>query len=444
MQNRKSRLASAPCASILMRSACASLCALVAACNADAVSIGADDAALGSEQKPECRSDVSASVVTRNQQDIDALAGCEEIHGDLVIVGSPGLDLRPLRWLRVVHAQLDVGADGLVAVESLDGLEALERVSGLTLTNVDVSDLSSLARLTIFASDPVNQNPLSDGLIRIDGCDQLRDLTGLAQLTGWSDLSITNSANLESLHGLYVGTWTGRVDLSSLPKLRDLKALAPAWRIERLSIRDTGLEALDGLETVQYLGELDISLNPSLRSLRNLSGVLTLQQMFVSDNAALEQLPQGLLLTGLGTLVITNNPELRSVPPYDFNLGKLPDRADGARDNQDVGFQWIEIAGNAKLSEIALSTDHVSGQNVSVYDNQALTDLDLGGLRSVDTLEIRDNAALRQLAVGELARVDDLTVVDNPQLSTGAFDTVQTFTRDLSGNRSGASAAPAP
>jgi hypothetical protein len=430
---------------VLTRSACASLCALVAACSADAVSIGADDAAFGSEPKPECRSDVSTSVATRNQQQIDALAGCEEIHGDLSITSFRGMDLRPLRWLRVVHGGFDVSSEyRRVPAESLAGLQALERVGGLALRNLEVSDLSALVSLTIVASDPINQNPLSDGVIIIDGCNQLRDLSGLAQVTGWSELMLSNNANLESLNGLYVGRELRRVGLLGLPKLRDLTALAPVWRIERLSIQNTGLEDLDGLEDVIYMGSLEIYRNPNLRSLQPLSMLNTLQDMYVSDNAVLEQLPQASFLIGLGRLMISNNPELRSVPRYHGGLGGLPARADGAPDTQGVGFQWIDIARNPKLSEIALPTNHASGQSVSVYDNQALTDLDLGGLRSVDSLEIRDNASLSQLTLNELARADDLTVVNNPQLSTGIFDNVQTFSRDMVGNLSGTGAAPAP
>ena len=439
MQHRVSRLRCehpAPSLSTLVRVAGCSLCALTA-CAADAVSIGAGDPALASEQKPECRSDATrGSVFTHTQREIDALTGCEEIQGALTIQPFWGMDLRPLRWLRIVQSTLKVG-DEFVPVESLAGLEAVERVGGLSLTQLEVQDLSALASLRLVASAP-SHNPLDIAAISIDSCNQLRNLRGLEQVTGWDELVITNSTNLESLDGLYVGGQMGRFSFVQLPNLRDLRALAPALRIERLQLVDTGLETLDGLEGVISMGELELVGNPSLRRLDGLSGLIVLQQMWARDNAVLEQLPPSSQLSGLRVLSIQNNPQLRSVPRYVGQVGSVGDSSIGAQEDLPTGFELVQIMGNSRLTEVALPSNHVFGQYVTIHDNQALTALDLGGLRSVDMLEIHDNAALSQLARGDLTRVDDLTVTNNPQLSAAVFDGVQTFTRHVSGNLPGA------
>ena len=126
------------------------------------------------------------------------------------------------------------------------------------------------------------------------------------------------------------------------------------------------------------------------------------------------------------------------MPRYVGQVGSVGDSSIGAQEDLPTGFELVQIMGNSRLTEVALPSNHVFGQYVTIHDNQALTALDLGGLRSVDMLEIHDNAALSQLARGDLTRVDDLTVTNNPQLSAAVFDGVQTFTRHVSGNLPGA------
>jgi hypothetical protein len=116
---------------------------------------------------------VDGAVVAHNQDEIAALAGCEEIHGDLFIRTFQGADLTPLSSLRSVEGELRVGAKadqtpsasiGSPAPESegtpvydptgqqaeanaaigwltsLAGLEGLESVGSLTLYRTSVPD----------------------------------------------------------------------------------------------------------------------------------------------------------------------------------------------------------------------------------------------------------------------------------------------------------------
>src|SRR3954451_9495408 len=89
----------------------ASLCVCALACGGNGVSLGSGEPGVQSTPNPACVDGiVHDNVTTTSQTEIDALEGCEEINGDLWIVGFAGIDLRPLHALRVVHSNLTVGA----------------------------------------------------------------------------------------------------------------------------------------------------------------------------------------------------------------------------------------------------------------------------------------------------------------------------------------------
>jgi len=80
------------------------------ACARDGVSLG-DDIYEPMPPSIRCARDplIDADVRVTNQAELDALAGCEEISGDLEIAVYPDTDLRPLAALRTVGGALDIG-----------------------------------------------------------------------------------------------------------------------------------------------------------------------------------------------------------------------------------------------------------------------------------------------------------------------------------------------
>src|SRR5690242_4489520 len=103
----------------------------LAGCTSDEVSLGGPDDASESAGAcaPGVEGVVEGDVRTSTQADVDDLAGCREVTGILDIEAWPGLDLTPLASLRQVGGWLDIHG----ALESLEGLEALERVGELHL-----------------------------------------------------------------------------------------------------------------------------------------------------------------------------------------------------------------------------------------------------------------------------------------------------------------------
>ena len=393
------------------------------ACTPDNVSIGSGRASIEGSTNPACPLGVVPGNVTTTQQEhIDALEGCEEIGGDLWIVSFEGMDLHPLGSLRVVRSNLIVGAQlpngpRPVPIESLEGLDSLERASSLSLLNVSAPDLSALSSLTTVQRDATSQWH-DNGYVEIRDCNQLRDLKGLENLAAWDRIILENNESLESLDGLGKLPWeVGGIYLSYLPRLRDIGALAGVDKIHDLWISRTALENVDGLD-VQYVDDLGIDSNAELRSLAGWKSLLGVQHFYVGGNAQLESLVDS-PLWGLEVLQIHRNPELRSVPSY---------LAMGA--DQFV----VEISDNAKLTDIGAPSQSPFGQQVVINDNPNLTHLSLGALKNVDVLSLRNNASLSSVDTSALETVDSLEVVNNPQLSTAAFAEVRSFSADISGN----------
>ena len=101
--------------------------------------------------------------LVENQAQLDALAGCEAIESDLVIVPFESPDFSPLASLRRVAGRFELGtmaargnapedwferltqliADGWI--DSLDGFQALEPVGNLKLVGIGVPSLEPLS-----------------------------------------------------------------------------------------------------------------------------------------------------------------------------------------------------------------------------------------------------------------------------------------------------------
>ena len=127
----------------------------LAACTSDTVDLGGAEATEGLGRGSRCTDSavIGEAVLATNQAELDALAGCEEITGDLVVDVFDGADLRPLASLRAVGGTFTLGAyprpegsefwdfyqsralkeqvDQIVAAGYLPSLEGVEALPGL-------------------------------------------------------------------------------------------------------------------------------------------------------------------------------------------------------------------------------------------------------------------------------------------------------------------------
>jgi len=404
----------------------------LAACNSDALSVGSNDDAL---QQAACNGGVySGSLYADRQEQIDELSGCQVIDGDLRISGSDEepaeLSLAALRSLRLVRGSLTIEG-----VSSLDGLETLEQAGTLNLARLGVSDLGALRNLQRVIWDPPGGG--DGGIINISECPALEDLGGLEHLTSWQSLKIGNCPALESLDGVVGPPRFAELRLYRLPALREVSALNFARIVDTVNIERTGIESLDGFGLAQA-ESLGISENPALTSLDGLSQLLRVTSLGITDNDALQRvnLPA---LERAQIISITGNDSLTSVPRYS-STQYLAIEFGPKLDFVNLNQRLFEVGNNARLTSVASPEGFSNVQQVAIWSNPALEDLDLYPLERADGLMIRKNPALSRLLAVSLERVAELEVVDNPALSTAALSDVQTFHSTISGNRD----APTP
>jgi hypothetical protein len=413
------------------------------ACGSERLSLGAGEALLEPGESACGGGVVHGEVEVHDQPGLEALAGCEEVVGNLWIHAFAGVDLRPLSSLRIVRGDLAIGPNdsGFELFESLEGLEALEQVSRLSIYYLGATDLSPLSNLKRVELDP--QSPWDEGgSIDIESCPNLVDLTGLGGLEQWTQLFMQGNDSLESLNGLGLPS-LGRPSVlgQTLPALRDLSALAGLESADWLRFSDTGLEHVAPLG-LQAITGLDFMNNDALVDIDGFADLEVVDNLTVMDNAALERLPEWPALRRLSDVQIVNNAALESIPAYVtqtldgyFSLGSdysIPSNNPDVLQPHD--FTMFEVGGNPKLTSLTLPTGLARGQYIGVYDNPSLLSLNLSSITKLDQLSIRNNAVLANVGLGGLEAVDELAVEDNPMLPSETFADVASFKRVIDGN----------
>jgi hypothetical protein len=414
--------------------AATSLAALagLSGCNGDAYNLGEDEAP--GEQGGACNVDVSSSgsIFALNQADVDALSGCRELPGALYIrvpaAEQDTFTLAALSELEVVLGTLSIAGP----LRSLEGLESLEQAGSLVLERLPVSDLTPLANLRILQGAPMT-DVRSSGILQIVQCDELIDLRGLESLTTWSSLSLLGLDSLVTLDGLQAPPLVEAIEISQVPRLADVSALAPVEVAALFSLVQTAVEKLDdfALENAQ---SVTIYQNHALTDLDGLTDLLSFDNLSVHDNDALlrVELPS---LEDFSVITIVGNAVLRAVPHYRANLHRGGQPWRGA----DYGYtrpsrNLFEVGDNPQVESIALPTNFTDIERIAIYQNPRLTALDMGSLQRSNALWIQDNAVLADVAAPALGRVEELSIVNNPALSVAAFVNVQTFVRTMTGN----------
>jgi len=323
---------------------------------------------------------VGGDIIATTQASIDALAGCDTIHGSLTIqFSSATLDLRPLAGLRVIEGMLWVGpaytslAERLpIQLGSLRGLEQLSSVESLVLVGIE-SGLGPLSQLSGDVAELI-----------------LDDVSGTRDLSALGGVRVTNSFSL-----------------NDMPELERLGRVGVAPQLATLSIWATPqLTSLAGLEGLVELGSLDLRDLASLRELALPDSLDAVTYVGIFGAGQLTTLAELARFSDLRALVVANSP-----------VGDL-----GGSGASAGSLETLRVLSCPALTEL----DPVGGfsalTEVEIEDCDGLTEIDrIGESTAIQTLRIRKNAALTRLPVFERgpAQMVQVTVRDNAALVRG-------------------------
>jgi hypothetical protein len=291
----------------------------LAACSNDVVDLGGGSVFRGLEVGSTCAesSIVDGDVHVENQDELDALLGCEEIRGALTIDIFEDTDLTPLADLRAVDGylllggfptfpaeataeareayQLDYDRVNAIAaanwLPSLEGVESLERVGSLFLLHVSAPSLDAFASLRLVTGGLDSELA---GQLAISSAPNLVDLGGLENARGIRTIELRDTPALESLNGLHVGTTLLQLRLENSPALENIDALAPVTMVSfDVYINGTAIPNVDALANLSWatMG-LALANNPELTNVDALVGLTGAQYLVFEGNAKLERLPE--------------------------------------------------------------------------------------------------------------------------------------------------------
>jgi hypothetical protein len=428
------------------------LVSALSACSNDVVDLGGGTLTQNVEYGSRCAESpvVEGDVRIRSQEELDALLGCEEIRGALDIDVFEDTDLAPLADLRAIDGNFFIGRvpdfplglteeelaawqieyDRAVAIaeadwlSSLEGVESLERVGGLTLNRVSAPSLEPFGSLRLVSGGVA---PGVAGALSIASAPR--------------QVGIYDNPSLESLDGLVVPSALDDLTLQDNPALTDIDALSPLETIQYdlffTGIGVTNLDALANLQLV-YMG-LALFSNPELVQVDALQGLEGAEFLVFDDNAKLERLPDFENLASLDAFKAMRNPALVAVSLNFPNLTAI-NIVDG--NDTPLAASVIEIGENAQLASIAFEAGFRAAEMLSIYRNDALASIDLGSLERLDRLDIYGNTVLTEVSLGALRTVDSLRIMSNPSLTTSELRTVRTFESEFAGNADDPPPAP--
>jgi hypothetical protein len=404
---------------------------LIAACSGsgDVVDLGGGSAELEAAPAACAGPEGDGYVTVNDQAGLEALRGCEELGGlSIMDFFGAGLDLRPLSSLRVIRGGLSIAGSlfdrtaepGVpdTTINSLEGLESLQRVGSLSLNEFSAPTLEPLGNLT----------EVSGGSIAIHHASRLRNLAGLDNAGGVWSLGLSYAPELETLDGLRLPSQAGNITLMHTPKLTDIEALGPVDGVDTLYIHGTGIQRLDATLQVNLL---DVRNNPALVDITGLDTLVSASIIHIENNPRLSRLPNLEQLMLLDWLVVVGNPELRWLPTLPSLEGGSPTQED---DPEDLPMRTLKIASNASLQQFVAPARLRGVTYLSIQDNANLSEIDLGGLEALTELTIANNPSLVSVSLDKLETVNSLEVLDNGQLPTAGFSEVQTFTSNIQGN----------
>ncbi|MEM6930502.1 MAG: hypothetical protein AAF602_26430, partial [Myxococcota bacterium] len=313
------------------------------------------------------------------------LSGLATVDDGLAITNN-ALTQLDLSALVTAGGRFDISRNGLTDLD----LSSLQSVGWLRVTTEDLSTLSLPSLAT--ATDRVELRDLA-GMVTLS-MPMLQDVTNLVQIINSSVLdavflpSLTSNTSVTVSGGPLMtvvslpGLVEANVFLSALPVLGgfDLSSLQRGG----LSVRSTGLTTLDfAFDTLAFA---TIRENPALGSVVLRGSVL--EDLDTSFNPVLTSLE--LDVTTAGDMLVFNNDALAT---FDATSTAL------------VGNGGASISSNPQLVRLDFSAlVDAPGHELSIRDNDLLTDIRLQNLQTIDELRIESDV-VTALDLGSLTTV---------------------------------------
>lgn len=336
-------------------------------------------------------------------------------------------------------------------IVSLDGLEFATGLTGINVTNNDVSDLTPLAGLTALTQLNVAGNVDIDSVAPLAGLTNLQGFrgTGLENVTDWDSISTLTALQEVALAGTgitdvsFLSGMTALInlDLGSNTGLSDLSPLSGLDNLQWLVISNTGVTNFDAVGAIPSIEWLDADgLNVS-----DFSGILNLTNLteFVLGDVtstAWNQLNgitvplEYLYLSGEGITDVSwlEGLNIEALTLYDTPLTSF----DSVAAVEGLRFLYVENSNFSDVSPLAgltsLETVYLDGNHVA--DISPLEVLGLSTLSAADQT-IQASATTGNLFANPIVSLDGSSVVfpdaqysaaDNGFLfeETGPFSTV--------------------
>jgi hypothetical protein len=405
---------------------------LLAACSGDVVNLGEREVAVPPHSRCQSSTTLEGPVRVENQEQLDALEGCEVIAGDLDIVAYPGANVRSLYALVRVEGDVVVGRlatptpiDGMPLADwsarldayselirdwlpSLEGLDHLETVDSLAVS-APVSSLQPLSGLR----DIVN------GSLRVSS-HELETLAGVGGLRGVHSLSI-EGRKLRDISALRMPetmtslSITGPIEALSASELRI---------VGHMALSATMLEDLAAFENLEQADELYITENQRLRNLDALNRIGRIGDLLVQSNHELERLGEFASLVTLDSLNVQGNDnltELSSFPAYYQTNNSVI-----GLDRSSINVERIEIGGNPNLRHLAMPAAWRAANFVMLHQT-SLEAVDFANMQTIGSLVVTYNQVLTEVNLGALVGVGEIDVYRNRLLPLTEFDGLQFF-----------------
>ena len=244
------------------------------------------------------------------------------VTGDLIIGKTwEGVDLKALSCVHSIGGRLVVKRTS--ALVSLDGL-SLDEQGGVPLRSLRLVDNTALADLSSLSSV---KGLRTAGLV-VQGNAVLRELSGLPDLVGGAQVTITDNQSLVTLvvpDGARPGTAIGAVEIANNPHLESVVGLARVTGAATVGVRATPrLRQLSCLPDLSATQSLELMGLPLLETWRLAPGIGSLDRLVVEDVDGTVVLPAMPELSRVAEVRIVNNDLLESISGLTITRGGHP------------------------------------------------------------------------------------------------------------------------
>lgn len=292
--------------------------------------------------------------------------------------------------------------------------------------NIELKSQEDIDNFTSKGYNVINGNLIING--EASNITTLFSFIDLNQING--DLFVVNTSleNLGGLENIRLTSVNARLVIINNDELTNMEALSNITSVSSLRILGNDLlQSLNGLQNLKTIQqELSIGLNPTITHLNTLQNLSFAHKINITGNDALESL-QGLeQIKAINTVVIKNNPSLKTIEGLQ-NLTSCE--------------LYITIENNGQLANLKGLSKLASTGSIKIINNASLNNIsDLSNLTSVSYLiEIKDNTKLTSLnGIQNIVYDNHLTakkffIQNNPEITTLDAISNHTFERGIIG-----------